>query len=210
MAKKTATKNTTETAQVAAPAPVTEKKSKKAAAPAPTPVAEPAPAATPAPETVAEPTTTETDALVAQSGEFVAKLQQLNTMISALKTEYKTLERKWSRELKQAQKVSSKRKRKAGARQPSGFVKPTKISDELATFLGKDKGTEMARTEVTREINQYIRTHSLQDKANGRNILPDSKLTSLLKLKKGDELTYFNLQKYMSPHFAKAAKTSAA
>ena len=206
MAKKTATKNTTETAQVAAPAPVTEKKSKKAAAPTPTPVAEPAPAATPAPE----PTTTETDALVAQSGEFVAKLQQLNTMISALKTEYKTLERKWSRELKQAQKVSSKRKRKAGARQPSGFVKPTKISDELATFLGKDKGTEMARTEVTREINQYIRTHSLQDKANGRNILPDSKLTSLLKLKKGDELTYFNLQKYMSPHFAKAAKTSAA
>jgi upstream activation factor subunit UAF30 len=204
MAKKTATKNTTETAQVAAPAPVTEKKTKKAAAP--TPVAEPAPAATPAPE----PTTTETDALVAQSGEFVAKLQQLNTMISALKTEYKTLERKWSRELKQAQKVSSKRKRKAGARQPSGFVKPTKISDELATFLGKDKGTEMARTEVTREINQYIRTHSLQDKANGRNILPDSKLTSLLKLKKGDELTYFNLQKYMSPHFAKAVKTSAA
>jgi upstream activation factor subunit UAF30 len=208
MAKKTATKNTTETAKVATPAPVTEKKSKKAAAP--TPVAEPAPAATPAPETVAEPTTTETDALVAQSSEFVAKLQQLNTMISALKTEYKTLERKWSRELKQAQKVSSKRKRKAGARQPSGFVKPTKISDELATFLGKDKGTEMARTEVTREINQYIRTHSLQDKANGRNILPDSKLTSLLKLKKGDELTYFNLQKYMSPHFAKAAKTSAA
>ena len=210
MAKKTATKNTTETAQVAAPAPVTEKKSKKAPAPAPTPVAESTPAATPAPETVAEPTTTETDALVAQSGEFVAKLQQLNTMISALKTEYKTLERKWSRELKQAQKMSSKRKRKAGARQPSGFVKPTKISDELATFLGKDKGTEMARTEVTREINQYIRTHSLQDKANGRNILPDSKLTSLLKLKKGDELTYFNLQKYMSPHFAKAVKTSAA
>lgn len=208
MAKKTATKNTTETAKVATPAPVTEKKSKKAAAP--TPVAEPAPAATPAPENVAEPTTTETDALVAQSSEFVAKLQQLNTMITALKTEYKTLERKWSRELKQAQKVSSKRKRKAGARQPSGFVKPTKISDELATFLGKDKGTEMARTEVTREINQYIRTHSLQDKANGRNILPDSKLTSLLKLKKGDELTYFNLQKYMSPHFAKAAKTSAA
>ena len=206
MAKKTATKNTTETAKVAtpAPAPVTEKKTKKAAAPAAAPVAETVPAATP------EPTTTETDALVAQSSEFVAKLQQLNNLISALKTEYKTLERKWSRELKQAQKVSSKRKRKAGARQPSGFVKPTKISDELATFLGKDKGTEMARTEVTREINQYIRTNSLQDKANGRNILPDSKLTSLLKLKKGDELTYFNLQKYMSPHFAKAAKTSAA
>ena len=214
MAKKTATKNTTETVQVAAPvpAPVTEKKTKKASTPAaaPAPAPAPTPVSTSAPETVSEPTNAETDALVAQSGEFVAKLQQLNVMISALKAEYKTLERKWSRELKQAQKASSKRKRKAGARQPSGFVKPTKISDELASFLGKDKGTEMARTEVTREINQYIRTHSLQDKANGRNILPDSKLTSLLKLKEGDELTYFNLQKYMSPHFAKAVKATPA
>ena len=152
MAKKTATKNTTETVQVAAPvpAPVTEKKTKKAstpaAAPAPAPAPEPTPVSTSAPETVSEPTNAETDAFVAQSGEFVAKLQQLNVMISALKTEYKTLERKWSRELKQAQKASSKRKRKAGARKPSGFVKPTKISDELASFLGKDKGTEMART----------------------------------------------------------------
>ena len=68
----------------------------------------------------------------------------------------------------------------------------------------------MARTEVTREINTYIREHKLQDKDNGRKIIADKKLTSLLKLKKGDELTYFNLQKYMSPHFAKAAKTSAA
>jgi chromatin remodeling complex protein RSC6 len=42
----------------------------------------------------------------------------------------------------------------------------------------------------------------LQDKENGRRINPDAKLKSLLKLKKGEELTYFNLQRYMSPHFA--------
>ena len=64
----------------------------------------------------------------------------------------------------------------------------------------------MARTDVTREINLYIRTHSLQDKENGRKINPDTKLATLLKLNKSDELTYFNLQKYMSPHFAKANK----
>ena len=67
----------------------------------------------------------------------------------------------------------------------------------------------MARTEVTREINSYIREHKLQDKENGRKIIADKKLTSLLKLKKGDELTYFNLQKYMSPHFAKASDKAA-
>ena len=141
-----------------------------------------------------------------QSIEFLAKLQQLGVIISSLKTEYRNLEKKWSREIKTAQKQSSKRKRKTGNRAPSGFVKPTKISDELASFLGKEKGTEMARTDVTREINTYIRAHKLQDKENGRKINPDSKLAALLKLKKTDELTYFNLQKYMSPHFAKATK----
>ena len=139
-----------------------------------------------------------------QSIEFLAKLQQLGLLISSLKTEYRVLEKKWSRELKVAQKLSSKRKRKAGNRAPSGFVKPTRISEELAKFLGKDPNTEMARTEVTRDINKYIRNHNLQDKENGRKINPDSKLASLLKLKKTDELTYFNLQRYMSPHFAKA------
>ena len=93
---------------------------------------------------------------------------------------------------------------------PSSFVKPTKISKELASFLGKPQGTEMARTEVTREINAYIRAHNLQDPKNGRVIRADSKLRKLLKLNKEDELTYFNLQRYMSPHFAKSAKAKAA
>jgi upstream activation factor subunit UAF30 len=141
-----------------------------------------------------------------QSVEFLAKLQQLGVLISSLKNEYRNLEKKWSRELKSAQKQSSKRKRKAGNRAPSGFVKPTRISDELAKFLDKPAGSEMARTEVTRDINKYIRINNLQDKENGRKINPDSKLAALLKLKKSDELTYFNLQRYMSPHFAKASK----
>jgi chromatin remodeling complex protein RSC6 len=144
--------------------------------------------------------------IMEQSTELLAKVQQLGNLISAIKVEYRSLEKKWQRELKIAQKQNSKRKRKAGNRAPSGFVKPTKISDELAKFLDKPIGSEMARTEVTRDINKYIRTNNLQDKENGRKINPDSKLTSLLKLKKTDELTYFNLQRYMSPHFAKATK----
>jgi chromatin remodeling complex protein RSC6 len=146
--------------------------------------------------------------LADQSVEFLAKLQQLGTLISSLKAEYRVLEKKWTRELKTANKQSSKRKRKAGNRAPSGFVKPTRISDELAKFLEKPTGCEMARTEVTRDINKYIRTNNLQDKENGRKINPDTKLAALLKLKKTDELTYFNLQRYMSPHFAKTAKDS--
>jgi upstream activation factor subunit UAF30 len=119
------------------------------------------------------------------------------------------LEKKSARQLKVSQKASAKRKHSSVNRAPSGFVQPTLISDELAGFLGKDKGSKMARTEVTREINAYIRSNNLQDKENGRRINADNNLSTLLKLKKGEELTYFNLQRYMSPHFAKTVKAVA-
>lgn len=151
----------------------------------------------------------ESSSLTEQFSQFFVKLQQLGVVISTLKTEYKVLEKKCVRELKSSAK-SSKKKRKAGNRAPSGFVKPTRISDELASFLGKSSGSEMARTEVTRDINQYIRANKLQDTTNGRKINPDSKLANLLKIKTGEELTYFNLQRYMSPHFAKTTKALAA
>ena len=143
--------------------------------------------------------------LAEKSLEFIAKLQQIGGLIASLKTEYRTLEKAWSKELRTSQKTNKKKKR-SGNRAPSGFVKPTKISSELASFLEKPEGTEMARTTVTREINAYIRTNLLQDKSNGRKINPDAKLAALLKLGKTDELTYFNLQKFMSPHFAKNVK----
>lgn len=216
MPKKTVSKTETEivtpapvvVVDAAAPVVAAEKKSRK-------PKAVKTEAVETSASVVAETAATSTDATVAadteaplaeQSVEFLAKLQQLGTLINSIKSEYKALEKKWSREVKTAQKQSSKRKRKAGNRAPSGFVKPTKISDELASFLGKEKGAEMARTDVTREINTYIRAHKLQDSTNGRKINPDKKLAALLKLKTTDELTYFNLQKYMSPHFAKAVK----
>ena len=143
------------------------------------------------------------DALVNEFGVFLANLQQVSNHLNTLRTNFKQLEKKVTKELKQAQKLSKKKLAKAN-RKPSGFIKPTRISKELATFLGKDHGSEMARTEVTREINKYIREHKLQDKDNGRKINPDKQLKKLLKIQSKDELTYFNLQKYMSPHFAKS------
>jgi upstream activation factor subunit UAF30 len=137
------------------------------------------------------------------------KLQTLVSAIAALRSELRGIERQVERELRVARKASEKKRRKNINRQPSGFVKPTLISNELAAFLGKSSGSEMARTEVTREINAYIRDNKLQDKDNGRRILPDAKLKKLLKLKDGDELTYFNLQRFMSPHFSTAAKSVA-
>jgi len=203
---KTTTPATTTTAPVA---PKTASKASKATAPAPIEVA-PVSEAT---STQVEEATASIEAVSTvfeQFSAFMNKLQSVSAHMSSLRTEFRGLERQVTRDLKAAAKINLKRKRKSGNRAPSGFVKPTLISNELAGFLGKPEGTEMARTEVTREINAYIREHKLQDKDNGRKIIADKKLTGLLKLKKGDELTYFNLQKYMSPHFAKAADKVAA
>jgi chromatin remodeling complex protein RSC6 len=205
-----ATKNVTAPASSApASAPVAAAKAPRAkkAVAAPVPVV----------STAAPPVTEAVDAsadvaapLVTKMMEYSAKLQQLVGLLANLKNDFKTLEKTVTRELKTAQKASAKKRRASGNRQPSGFVKPTRISDELAAFLGKTSGTEMARTAVSKEINAYIRANNLQDKENGRKINPDNKLSKLLKLSKEDELTYFNLQKYMKHHFIKAAVAATA
>jgi chromatin remodeling complex protein RSC6 len=136
--------------------------------------------------------------------EIEAKIQQVSSVISTLKSDVKVLAKTIAREQKIASKSSKGNRKVSASRKPSGFIKPTLISDELAKFLGKNTGTEMARTEVSKEINQYIRTNNLQDKENGRKIHPDAKLSGLLNIQPGDEpLTYFNLQRFMKHHFVK-------
>lgn len=204
---------TKSTDKVSAPAPVSApaassaapKASKKAAAKVEAAPAAPAPAVSVATDAVVD-----VSSLPLKMTEFNAKLQQLIGLLSTVKNDFKTLEKSVAREMKNAQKLSSKKRRNNGNRKPSGFIKPTRISDELAEFLGKNVGTEMARTEVSKEINTYIQTHGLQDKSNGRKINPDAKLTKLLKISKDDELTYFNLQKFMKHHFVKADAAAAA
>ena len=89
----------------------------------------------------------------------------------------------------------------SSSRMPVGFITPTLLSEELARFLGKPPGTRMARTDVSKEINKYIRAKGLVDRENGHKINPDENLRALLRITSKVELTYFNLQKYMKPHF---------
>ena len=185
-AKKRVTKKTSTSTVVETAAPV---------------VAAPVVAAPVATETVDTETTDST--LFEQFNVFMAKLQTVGAQFNSLKTDFRALEKRCTRDFKAAQKSSNKGKRRTGNREPSGFVKPTEISKELTTFLKKPEGTLMARTEVTKEINAYIRANSLQDKDNGRIIIPDAPLAKLLKIQKTDQLTYFNLQKFMSHHFPK-------
>jgi len=203
-------KTTTPAASTAPKTPA--KKVTKTAAPATTSpvVVEAAPVVPPTPVATAPVVQEPAEAVSEKLQEFGTKLSQMMTIYTTLRQDFKTLSKQVERELKAAQKASAKKRRSSGNRQPSGFIKPTLITDELALFLGKESGTEMARTEVSKEINQYIRTHSLQDAANGRIIRPDPKLKKLLRVGPDEELTYFNLQRYMKHHFVKKDAIEAA
>jgi chromatin remodeling complex protein RSC6 len=155
-------------------------------------------------EKVVEAVKEEDDDLTTAYTGCINKLSAMRQNMSSILIELRTLQKRSERELKAVQKAGNKRKQRNATRAPSGFVKPTLISTQLADFLAKPHGTMIARTEVTREINAYIRANKLQDPTNGRKINPDTKLKNLLTLKPEDELTYFNLQRYMSQHFQKA------
>ena len=213
MVKKIATKQTIESATKApVKATKTVKKTKtvvEESTPVPTTTTTTTSTATTAvPEPASE--ISEEQSLLTDYTNLSLKCQQAASILSSMKKELLAIEKKTNRVLRTIKKTSGKRKNKSGNKQPSGFTKATPISTELATFLGKTPDTEMARTDVTKEINAYIRAHQLQDPANGRKINPDKALSVLLRIKSGDELTYFNLQRFMSPHFPKSAAALAA
>jgi hypothetical protein len=200
--------------------PSTEKKVKKTKAALPSEVPAPvsAPVSTPVlPSEVALPSGVPSEVpiidavtLSSKLGDFASKIQQVAALLTSMKSDYKTLEKTVARELKQATKGSGKKRKTSANKSPSGFVKPTKISDELIKFLGKEADTEMSRVEVSKEITRYINEHKLKDEKCGRQINPDAKLSKLLKINKDEILTFFNLQRYLKIHFIKAVVVPVA
>jgi len=153
--------------------------------------------------TIAPDTTTIESSLTENLLVLAESIQSMTTLLSKIKGDYKVLEKQVLKEARTIDKLNAKRKKSKGSRAPSGFVKPTAISKDLAKFLGVAEDTKIARTDVTKLITAYVKEHKLQAPSNGRMIIPDKKLMNLLNCKSSDEVTYFNLQKYMKPHFVK-------
>jgi len=124
------------------------------------------------------------------------------TDMMALGREITTLVKSFQKDYAKILKASSKKKTNANRRSPSGFNKPAKLNPDLCAFLDLPEGSELARTNVTRQLNVYIKEHNLQNPENKKHILPDEKLATLLNLTGGDQqLSYFNLQRFMKHLF---------
>lgn len=166
-----------------------------------------APAAPAVEQTTADAGTERSD-ISAELNEDIADLmkniQARASLDAAVKVSIKAIEKKVAKLQKMMDK--STKKRKTSQNKMSGFEKPTPISDELAKFVGEPVGSLLARTAVSKKIHEYVKNNNLQNPANRRIIHPDAKLKKLLNTTGKDELSYFNLQKYLKVHFKKEVK----
>ena len=160
-------------------------------------------------ESAPEPETIDVDALVTRVTDRVESLRrELTLVIGDLKV------------LRRAAKRVDRTRRKRTLpddpdRKPSGFARPSELSDELCDFLHVERGTQLARTDVTRMVCKYIKDNNLNSEANRRSIdftKPGAgALKQLLEPESGAVVTYFNLQRYLKRHIksTSAGGTSA-
>ena len=216
VSKKAAAAPAAAPAPVAAPvasgvatAPATKAAAKKTAAPAAAVVA-PVVAA----PVVAAPVDTTEAPVVSVQDDVKSMLTQANTVretVGALVAELKRLEKRVARLQKEADKRRRRSKKpvegeEVKPRKPSIFEIPTPLSNELCSFLARPNGSLESRSNVTKAVTAYVKTHDLKDK---HTIKPDAKLKSLLSVKDDEVLTYFNLQKYLNRHYLKAPVATA-
>jgi len=131
---------------------------------------------------------------------IIDNLSSFKVQISNIQQQIRVLDKSIKKQMKAHEKDVAKRAKKL-ARAPSGFAIPSKVTKELCEFMNKEEGTKIARTEVTRALVSYIKSNKLEKKENNKIISPDDKLKFLLGVEESDELTYFNMQKYMNKHF---------
>ena len=79
----------------------------------------------------------------------------------------------------------------------AAFMKPLKVSDELAVVVGKGP---MPRSEVVKKLWVYIKGKDLQDPKNKRNIIADEALKAVFGGKAVVDM--FEMTKLVSKHLS--------
>ncbi len=84
----------------------------------------------------------------------------------------------------------------ADAKKPNALQTPLKPSAQLAEIVGA--GT-VTRGEMVSKVWEYIKKHNLQNPANKREILADSKLEAIFGKK---ACSMFEMNKHLSKHLS--------
>lgn len=138
--------------------------------------------------------------------DVLSTIYQMKNSIIILQNQVKLVEKEKNKKIRRLERELNKKRQKR-QREPSGFAKPTKISNKLCEFLNKPPGSEVARTEVTQYLISYIKQNKLQNEENKSFIKPDKRLNELLNTNEQDNITYFNIQGFMNQHFIKGEQS---
>ena len=150
------------------------------------------------------------DTITQQFETLLSGLNIFKSQLALIQLQIKEIDKNVKHEFNLLKKEKGKEKEKDAKnknnKKPSGFATPTKITSQLCEFMNKENGSKIARTDVTKSVIEYIKTHNLQNTENKQIIHPDEKLQTLLGITDDEQLTYFTLQKYMNKHFLKEIK----
>jgi len=138
----------------------------------------------------------------------MANLESLTDSVASLRSDVKNLAR-LVRKIRSFQEDPTGEKTKKRT-ENNGFNRKMEVSDKLKSFLGLKPDEYISRSDVTRRINTYIKDKELKHPDNGRVIVMDASLTDLLSPPDDVQVTFLNMQKYISPHYLKAAPVEAA
>ena len=133
-------------------------------------------------------------------------LETVLSEISALRSDVKSLT-KIVRKIKAKQDDPDGTKAASRAKN-NGFNREQAISPKLREFLGVEEGKLVSRSYVTRAINSYVTEKGLKHPDNGRVLVLDDKLRDLLEPPADTQVTFLNLQKFLSPHYTKVEQTA--
>jgi len=135
------------------------------------------------------------------------RMQETKYIRSVIK-HVKTLKKTTTKVLKQKRRRKPVDGSKASS---SGFLKPVSISKEMSKFAGWKEDELKSRVDVTKSICNYIREKNLQNPEDKRQIVPDAKLKKLLNFSSSKDkknITYYELQQFIQPHFPKKKKSA--
>ena len=145
--------------------------------------------------------TPEADQVDSKIADLLKVVMSLKTELSSVATQLKDLDKSIKKERKTHVVAAKKTTDSVAKRKKTGLAVPRSVSDELADFMKIEKGSDVARTTVTARIVAYIKDNELEKPDNRRIILPDECLKKLFSCADGDEVTYFNMQKFINHHF---------
>lgn len=163
-------------------------------------------------------TPVEVDPMTRQLASITEHLETLAKTSKSLTLEMKALTKDVNK-LRVSKSASGKKQKQKRVVDPDtphkmgALEKPVPISEELSDFLGLTRGEMYSRQVITKSINQYVKDNELQNPENKRYILLESEAGLKLKalLRDPDQpLTFFNIQRYLKPHYPKAETDSTS